>query len=99
MDSAENTRFNAQFTQRFSITKEVPLDSLRNADTVLVPKLQRAYAQNSEVGCTVSLSEEELGEASLIAVGGYNTVWLVQPDQNVKVSCFLLFILNSDFTQ
>ena len=73
MASAKTIKSNAIPSQKSRTTRRRALNTLRSANSVIVPKLRNSASD------TVALDDiEEVQEATLIAKGGCNSVWLVK---------------------
>lgn len=73
MASARTIKSNAKPTPKSPTTRRIALDTLRSANNAIVPKLRNSASD------TVALDDiPEIQGATLIARGGYNSVWLVK---------------------
>jgi hypothetical protein len=102
LDSSPNTKSNAPFTGRSTTTKMTALDTLKNVSNAIVQRL-RCLPDLS----TTSGNEELVGvqkvngvrDVTLLAEGGYNSIWLVELCASLEVRLSPLFILSPPRSQ
>ncbi|KAI1117696.1 kinase-like domain-containing protein [Nemania sp. NC0429] len=92
MVSVSATKFVAKFIAKSSATNPTTPDTFRNISNAIVPKLRRLPPiQELHRGDAVDIGGIDLVQhVTLLAVGGYNSVWLVKLHHRVEVAPTLL---------
>lgn len=92
MASAQNTKSSVPYTQRSSTTSKTTRDTLRNVSSAIADRL-RGASRSSTIGDSVDVrAVDDITDVSLLAHGGYNSIWLVKLRAQLEVKCNLLFL-------
>jgi hypothetical protein len=89
MASVRNIKSNARSTAKSSITKLTTMATLKSVSYAIVRQLHTLPSVEAlQPGDAVNIDGIDLvQDVTLLAVGGYNYVWLVKLHQGLEVSC------------
>lgn len=92
MASAQTTKSSVTYTQRSSTTSKTTRGTLRSVSSAIADRL-RGAPRSSTIGDSVDVrSVDDITDVSLLAHGGYNSIWLVKLRAPLEVKCNLLVI-------
>lgn len=81
------------YTHRSSTTSKTLRDTLRSVSSAIADRL-RGAPRSSTIGDSVDVrAVDDITDVSLLAHGGYNTIWLVKLRAQLEVKCNLLVFL------
>lgn len=92
MASAQITKSSVPYTQRLSITSKTTRDTLRSVSSAIADRL-RGAPRSSTIGDSLDVrAVDDIMDVSLLAHGGYNSIWLVKLSVHLEVKCNLLVL-------
>lgn len=95
MASAQNIKSSVPYTPRLSTTSKTTRDTLRSASSAIA-KMLRSVLITSKIGDSVDVPAlDDITDVSLLADGGYNSIWLVKLRTQLEVKCSLLVSLGT----
>lgn len=95
MASAQTTKSSVPYTQRSSTTSKTTRGTLRSVSSSIAQRL-RGAPRSSTIGDSVDLrAVDNIIDVSLLAHGGYNSIWLVKLRAQLEVKCNLPVFLGT----